>query len=131
ATTAHSSLTLAARRDGQNTTTTTVRSTTTTTGRTTTTSSTLPPPMGEVCDDGLKDPAHGPSLADDMDDCPNGPLAIAAGVPCQIVNQCGDAFPHITDTSATCGGVFTHCGGGPGPGTTPAPHEQRDHGQRE
>ncbi|HYV56945.1 MAG TPA: hypothetical protein VE911_05345, partial [Candidatus Nitrosopolaris sp.] len=130
-TTAHSSFTLAARHDGQDTTTTTVRGTTTTTGRsgtTTTTSTTLPPPMGEVCDDGLKDPARGPSLADDMDDCPNGPLAIAAGVACKIVNRCGDAFPHVTDTSATCGGIFTQCGGGPGPCTTPATLEQCDNG---
>lgn len=59
---------------------------------------------GEGCDDGFLGPA-GPSSGDDIDTCPNGPVAFAFGLACQIANVCGDGLAKISSpTDANCVG---------------------------
>jgi cysteine-rich repeat protein len=54
----------------------------------------------EICDDGLVGPA--PQDGDDTDTCPNGPMMIAMGMACQMLNTCGDGVPDTDAAPLSC-----------------------------
>jgi cysteine-rich repeat protein len=85
----------------------------------------------EFCDDGLlsgsTDPADA-SLADDTDNCPNGPNTRAQGAECLLRNVCGDGIPKFIDSSARTDENTTLLGGFGCSGYAAAGAEQCDNG---